>query len=127
MRFSSSYTNLFAILIALAFMFGSNIVHARDESSAHKMNPYLADCYKSVTYLGQVGHHFSVTLPHTKSCSLRSAGNMPPGLSLKGCTIEGTPSAPGRWNINVLLEAKCQGIDFGELKIPVDIIIEGRQ
>lgn len=49
---------------------------------------------------------------------------MPPGLALKGCFIEGMPTSPGRWTFDVLLEARCQGIDFGELKIPTTIIIE---
>lgn len=108
-------------LMMLAFPAGVPIVLGA--SSGSQLNPYLADCYRNVTYRGKVGHHFFITLPHTKSCSV-DRNLLPPGLSLKGCDIEGTPNSPGKWNFQVLLEAKCHGINFGELKIPITILID---
>lgn len=92
-------------------------------ASAPRLNPYLADCYRNVTYIGKIGHHFSITLPHTKTCSIDHS-QLPPGLSPKGCNVEGYPTSPGTWNLQVQLEAKCQGIDFGKLNIPITIIIK---
>jgi len=119
----SDNTKLAAWLVAATvFALPAINAFAQTTPSAKRMNPYLADCYQNVTYLGQVGHHFSITLPHTRSCRIQPL-HIPPGLSLRGCDIEGAPNAPGRWTFDVLLEAKCQGIDFGELQIPITIII----
>ena len=112
------------LIILLQFATAVSDAVAQGTASSGKFNPYLADCYRNVTYLGKTGHHFFITLPHTKVCSV-DRKLLPPGLSLNGCNLEGSPSTPGRWAFDVLLEAKCQGINFGEIRVPVEVIIEG--
>lgn len=120
----ANHNKLAASLIAMMmFSFSGGAALAQGASSSGKLNPYLADCYRNVTYIGKLGHHFSITLPHTKTCSV-AQGHLPPGLSLKRCDVEGTPSAPGKWDFQVLLEAKCNGINFGKVNIPITILIE---
>ena len=100
-------------------------------------NPPTGDpkFWNSFSYTGQnteVGHHMSASPRATcvGSWSVQSTqlvrGRLPPGLTLDGTRIEGTPQRPGNWSVTIrYFQPQCNGKVYADKDVPVDFNIKG--
>ena len=81
---------------------------------------------------GKVGHHMVAVAKArcganwSNNSSNKISGSLPPGLILRGSSIEGTPKSPGKWEATLRFTGlKCRGKSYPDQNVRVYFNIGG--